>query len=106
MHNHHILASSRFAWHMAAGSYRADEGNYALTIAYWADPSGSIHTYRATISHQRHKNSLRAESFNNLEDAVEWCEKQIPWVPLPAVYENIDTENIWAFLRRLGVRVS
>ncbi|NJL35216.1 MAG: hypothetical protein HC893_16900 [Chloroflexaceae bacterium] len=115
MHDHHILASSRFTWRLGPGAYRAEEGGYFATIAYSNDTTASVSTYRAVISYQHQKGSMRAESFNNLEDAVEWCEKQIPFLQLPPLglytfgrqeADEIDHENIWDFLRRLGVQVA
>jgi hypothetical protein len=109
MQDHEILAASRLRWHKTPTAYRAESGAYIALIAAHREPGAPVQTYRALLAYHAPEQVLRTESFNNLEDAVAWCEWKMPATfyqqEAHEALDAIDGGNIWDFLRSLGVRL-
>jgi hypothetical protein len=110
MYEREILTASRLRWHDIPDAYQAEAGSYIALITPHREPTSQVRTYRALLAYQSPEHVLAAESFNNLEDAVTWCEWRMPTTfNQPEAHEHltapdaVDGGNIWDFLRSLGI---
>jgi hypothetical protein len=118
MQEHEILTASRLRWHDISNAYRAEAGAYIALITPHHEPISRLRTYRVLVAYYSLEYILAAESFNNLEDAVAWCEWKMPTTfNKPEAHtslntldtcdtlDTVDGGNIWDFLRSLGITV-
>jgi hypothetical protein len=110
MYEREILTASRLCWHDTPDAYQTEAGGYIALIMLHKEPASQVRTYRVLLAYQSSEHVLAAESFNNLEDAVAWCEWKMPTTfNEPEAHEDpespdaIDGGNIWDFLRSLGL---
>jgi hypothetical protein len=110
MYEREILTASRLRWNDISDAYRAEAGAYIALIMPQKEPASQVCTYRVLLAFYSPEHILATESFNNLEDAVAWCEWKMPSTfnepearEAPDDSDAIDGGNIWDFLRSLGV---